>query len=115
MFAIMALYAVRTLPADSKFKILGINNRLFIAALSSVLCVIVELWLNHINVLRWEWAAWNIKTPYLIWLIGYMPFFLVGFWVHDMQSRKRQLTVVAALATTAITGLGLFGATLHWI
>jgi len=41
MFAIMGLYAVRLLPADKKLKILGINNRWFLASANSVLCVCV--------------------------------------------------------------------------
>ncbi|GAB3255162.1 hypothetical protein [Chitinimonas naiadis] len=115
MFAIMGLFAVRALPADRQLKILGINNRWLIAGVSSVLCVLVELWLNHIGALTWEWPWWNVGAPLLIWLIGYLPFFAVAYWVHDMPSTRRQLTVVGGLATTVLTGLGVFGGVLGWI
>ena len=91
MFALMGIFAVRTLPADRDMKIMGINNRWFLAGLNSVLCMLVELWLNHIGALTWEWKGWNANAPYLIWLIGYLPFFLMAYWVHDMASSRRQI------------------------
>ncbi|MBA5638737.1 hypothetical protein H3H37_16875 [Duganella sp. LX20W] len=115
MFAIMGLYAVRMLPADPKANILGINNRWVFAAVNSVLCVCVELWLNHIGALTWEWSGWNADAPWLIWLIGYMPFFVVAYMVHDMRSRTRQLAVVSGLGATVAGSLGLFAGVLHWI
>ena len=115
MFAVMGLLAVRLLPADPRMKIFGVNNRYVFASVNSVLCVIVELWLNHIGALTWEWRGWNAGAPYLIWLVGYMPFYLVAYWVHDMASFRRQLTVVATLAGVVLTCLGLFGGALGWI
>ncbi|HJV02684.1 MAG TPA: hypothetical protein VJ752_19270 [Burkholderiaceae bacterium] len=115
MFAIMGLYAVRMLPADARATILGINNRWVFAAVNSVLCVCVELWLNHIGALTWEWSGWNAGAPWLIWLVGYMPFFVVAYLVHDMRSRKRQLAVVSGLGATVAGSLGLFAGVLHWI
>jgi hypothetical protein len=115
MFAIMGLYAVRLLPADRSLKIMGINNRWFLAAANSVLCVCVELWLNHIGALTWEWRWWNVGAPFLIWLIGYMPFFVVAYWVHDMASRSRQIAVVGGLAAVVLAGLGVFAGGLGWI
>ena len=115
MFAIMGLFAMRTLPADSKWRIAGLNNRWVLAGANSVLCVLVEVWLNHIGALTWEWPAWGAHAPWLIWLIGYMPFFVVGYWVHDMGSVKRQARVVACLATFVAVCLGVFAGVLGWI
>lgn len=115
MFAMMGLFAVRTLPADKQLRIAGINNRWLLAAGNSVLCVLVELWLNHIGALTWEWRGWNAGAPWLIWLIGYLPFFVVAYWVHDMASLRRQITVVASLATAVIASLTIFAGLLRWI
>jgi hypothetical protein len=115
MFAIMGLVAVRMLPADPKLKILGINNRWLFASVSSVLCVFVELWLNHIGALTWEWRGWNVGAPFLIWLLGYMPFYVVAYWVHDMQSLKRQIVTVGCLAGSVVAGLAIFAGWLGWI
>ncbi|RQH07057.1 hypothetical protein [Paraburkholderia dinghuensis] len=54
----------------------------------------MEVLLNCIGALTWEWRWWNLDAPWLIWLIGYMPFFMVAGWVHDMPSLKRQIGVV---------------------
>ena len=115
MFAIMGLFAVRLLPRDRSLTLFGINNRWLLASVNSVLCVIVELWLNHIGALTWEWRGWNAGAPLLIWLIGYMPFFVVAYWVHDMASHRRQITVVASLAGIVAAGLGVFVGVLGWI
>ncbi len=115
MFAIMGLLAVRMLPQDPKLKIAGVNNRWVFAAVNSVLCVFVELWLNHVGALTWEWRGWNAGAPLLIWLVGYMPFYVVAYWVHDMPSRRRQLAVVGGLAGAVLGALGLFAGVLGWI
>jgi len=115
MFALMGLGFVSVLPADRKLKILGINNRWFLASGFSVLCVLVEYMLNHIGALTWEWRGWNRGAPFLIWLLGYMPFFVVAFWVYDMPSLKRQIATVGSIAGLVIAGLGIFGGVLGWI
>lgn len=115
MFAVMGLFAVRILPFDRYLTVLGINNRWLFAAVNSCLCVLVEIWLNHLGALTWEWPYWNAKFPYLIWAIGYMPFFLVAYWVHDMVSRRAQIAVVGGLTAVVASALGIFGGFLGWI
>ncbi len=115
MFAVMGLYAMRLLPADRRRRVLGVNNRLLLAAGTSVLCVLVEVWLNRIGALTWEWSFWNTRFPVLIFLFGYLTFFLVGYWVHDMESRARQIRTVAVLAAIVAGALALFGGVLGWL
>jgi hypothetical protein len=115
MFAVMGVVAMRMLPVDPHVRWLGLPNRWLMAAGSSVLCVLVEYALNAVGALRWEWAGWNVGAPWLIWLIGYVPFFAVGYWVHDMPSTRRQLQVVASLATAALLAMVLFAGVLHWV
>lgn len=115
MFAIMGLMSVRMLPSDPGLRFFGIPNRWLLAICNSILCVMVELWLNRIGVLTWEWPWWNVRAPWLIFLIGYLPFFLVAYWVHDMASRKRQLWVVGMLAMIVVASLTLFAGILNWI
>ena len=115
MFAVMGVASMLLLPDDPQQKILGINNRLFFATLNSVLAVAVECGLNAMGVLTWEYSWWSIGFPYVIFVIGYMPFFLVGYWVHDMASQRRQQAVVGTLAALVTTSLVLFSAVLGWI
>lgn len=115
MFAVMGLYAVRLLPADRHAKILGVNNRVLLAVVNSVLCVGVEVVLNRVGALTWDWPYWNARVPWLIFLVGYLPFFLVAYWVHDMTSRRRQVAVVGGLAGGVGSALLLLGGVLHWL
>lgn len=96
-FAIMGLAATMALPLDKNLKIAGISNRLWFAAGNSVLCVLVEIALNHFGMLTWDWPWWNASHPLGIFLLGYLPFFLVCFWVYDMECRQRQIYTVAGI------------------
>lgn len=115
MFALMGLATVRMLPPDRHLKILGINNRWVMAVTNSILCVCVEVWLNHVGALTWEWSGWNARAPWLIFLVGYLPFFAVAYWVHDMESRVSQVKVVASLAAGVGAALAVFAGVLSWI
>lgn len=114
MFAITGIAATLALPKDKKMKIVGINNRLFFAIVMSMMSVCVEIVLNQIGALTWEWPLWNAQFPLLIFLFGYMPFYLMCYWVYDMESRKKQITVVASILTFDAAALGIL-AFLGWI
>ncbi len=115
MFAISGIVATMAIPVDRHMKILGINNRLFFAITMSILSVCVEMILNHVGALRWEWAWWNRDAPWLIFLFGYLPFYLVCYWVYDMTSRKRQIATVTAIFSFDIGCMLVFGVWLGWI
>lgn len=115
MFAVMGVTAMLTLPRDPMARMLGLNNRLVWASVNSALAVLIEIGLNRIGALTWEWPYWRSGFPWLIFLVGYLPFFLVGAWVHDMHSRRRQLATVAALAGVVVASLIVFGGVLGWI
>ncbi|MGB1457660.1 hypothetical protein [Spongiibacter marinus] len=115
MFAVLGLAAMLTLPRDPKAKILGVNNRVVWAATNAALSVLVEIYLNHIGALVWEWPFWNAASPWLIFLLGYLPFYLVGAWVHDMPSRRRQVVAVSGLGTFVAASLILFVPVLGWL
>jgi len=105
MFALMGIVMCKMLPADKNMKILGIPNRLLYAIVSSMLAVGIECLLNWVGALTWEYTWWNMGAPWLIWLIGYMPFFLMSFWVFDMKTVKSKLITVGTIAT--VDGLAL--------
>jgi len=115
MFAIAGVAFSKTLPADPRLRVLGLPNRLFIALLGSIFCVAVEILLNGVGALTWEWPWWSARAPWLILLVGYLPFFLVAFWVHDMTRVRRQAGVVGAIFAFDIVCLLVFGAALGWI
>jgi len=115
MFAIAGIAFGKMLPSDRNVKILGIPNRIAIAAGGSVFCVIVEIWLNSIGALAWDYSWWSIRAPWLIFLLGYMPFFLVSFWVHDMKTVRAKAITVGLIYAVDCAALVLFAAILGWI
>lgn len=115
MFAIAGLAFAKMLPRDKHLKILGVPNRLLFAILGSAFCVFVEVLLNLVGALTWDYPWWNIGAPWFIFLIGYLPFFLVSFWVFDMESLRRKITTVGVIYAVDIIALALFAVVLRWI
>ncbi|MEN6420230.1 MAG: hypothetical protein ABFC73_15045 [Clostridiaceae bacterium] len=109
MFAMMGIMACLSLPKDPKQKILGINNRVFLAVVYTTLAVVVECFLNYSGLLTWEYPWWSIKCPYLIWLIGYLPFFTMAFVVHDMKKMKNKILALGIIFGVDIVLLVVFG------
>jgi hypothetical protein len=97
MFAILGIVACKQLIADPKKKVLGINNRVLAAIVMTTLAVAIECFLNYTGVLTWEYPWWSRKVPYLIWLIGYLPFYTMAFIVHDMKKRKNQFITLGII------------------
>lgn len=115
MFAISGIVWGKMLPADKKVKILGIPNRWFIAVAGSIFCVIIEVLLNAAGALTWDYSWWSAGAPWLIFLIGYLPFFAMAFWVHDMKTIKSKLIAVGTIWGIVIISLIVFIPILGWI
>lgn len=115
MFAIAGIAFGKMLPADKKMKILGIPNRLAIAIGGAVFCVFVEILLNVIGALTWDYSWWNASAPWLIFLIGYFHFFIISFWVHDMVKMKNKLITLGIIYGVDIVAILVFAVMLKWI
>ena len=115
MFAVAGITFAKMLPKDKGMKVLGLPNRIFFAVTGSAFCVFVEILLNAIGALTWDFAWWSIRAPWLIFLFGYMPFFLVSFWVFDMERIRRKVVTVGAIYAFDAACLVLFGVILRWI
>jgi hypothetical protein len=108
MFAIFGIVWVKQLPADKTMKILGVPNRLFIGVVGAALCVFVEYLLNSIDALTWDWSLWNRDAPWLIFLLGYFYWFVIGFWVYDTPKMSTKLGVVGTIWAVVIASLAIF-------
>lgn len=115
MFSIAGVVTSKILPASPSTRILGLPNRLFVAITASLFCVGVEMFLNAVNALTWDWWWWNRDMPVLIVLFGYLTFFVVAFRVHDMPTIRQKLRAVGVIYAIDITLLIVFGAVLRWI
>jgi len=115
MFAVSGIIWTKMVLPDKKTRILGIPNRAFIAVLGAAFCVFVEYILNWAGALTWDHAWWGRSAPWLIFLFGYLTFFILAFWVFDMKSFKNKLITVGSIWTIAILSLIVFIPVLHWI
>ena len=70
MFAIAGITFGKMMPPDKKMKLLGIPNRLVIAVGGAAFCVFVEVLLNSIGALTWDYPWWSASAPWLIFLLG---------------------------------------------
>jgi hypothetical protein len=115
MFAVAGIIWTKMLHPDKNFKYLGIPNRWAVAVGGSVFSVFVEYLLNSVNALTWDYAWWNRGMPLLIFLFGYLWFFVFAFWVYDMQDFKQKLQVVGTIWAVDIIALVVFAGFLKWI
>ncbi|MBC8497309.1 MAG: hypothetical protein H8D37_06580 [Chloroflexi bacterium] len=115
MFAVAGVTFGKMLLSDKKAKILGIPNRLAIAIGGSAFCVFVEVLLNKIGALTWDYPWWNARAPWLIFLFGYLQFFIISFWVHDMDTIKKKATTIGIIYVVDLIAIILFGVILKWI
>lgn len=115
MFAVSGIIWTKMLLPDKKAKILGLPNRGVVAITGSVFCVFIEVLLNSVGALTWDYPWWSRNAPWLIFLIGYLTFFVVAFWVHDMKTLKAKLITVGTIWAVVIISLIVFIPILHWI
>lgn len=108
MFLMMGIASTAILPEDKDALVFGkINNRHFYAVLMSIFCVIVEIILNLCGALVWNYPWWQAKFPWLIFLIGYLPFWEISFFVYDLPERKHQVAIVSLMGVVTLTALWL--------
>ena len=115
MFAVAGIVWSKLLLPNKTDKILGIPNRWFIALAGSLFCVIVEFLLNAVDALTWDYAFWDMNTPWLIFLFGYLTFFIAAFWVYDMPTLKQKLITVGTIWGIDLLLVLIFGAGLGWL
>ncbi len=115
MFLLMGVACSIILPEDRKLKILGLPNRLFYAIAFTTLAVVVEIVLNTIGALTWEYSWWSAKSPWLIWIAGYFYFFAVAYLVYDMKTIRAKVITVGAIFAVDIACLVIFMGVLKWI
>ena len=115
MFSFAGIAWSKMLLPDKKTRILGIPNRWFIAIAGSVFCVFIEVLLNAVNALTWDWPWWDANTPWLIFVFGYLHFFIIAFWVHDMGTIKRKAITTGIIWAIAVVLVLVFGLGFGWL
>ncbi len=115
MFSILGITFWKFLPQDKSLKIIGIPNRLLFVLIGAVLCVFVECLLNWVGALTWEYAWWNLRAPWLIILVAYVPLFAISLWVYDMKTIKNKLITMGVILGLDLLLIIIFMGILKWI
>lgn len=97
MFLLLGITSCLMLPEDKNAKILGINNRIFYCLVLTTTAVAIECFLNYCGLLTWEWSFWQRSCPWVLWLIGYLPFFSAAFYTYDRPTVKDSARVVGII------------------
>ena len=111
MFSAAGLIFSKILPEDPKQKILGINNRLFMALLNAAFFSIFEIFLAMTPAFVWVYPWWG---AFPVFISVYIPFFVVSMYCYDWKP-KTQKTVIGSLFIVNVAMLVVFAGLLHWI
>lgn len=95
-------------PEEYKTKVKAILNRISVIVLGSIAAVIIEILLNKCNVLTWEKPWWQPNFPFILFLIGYVPFYVAAVVIHDLP-RKWQLIGLGAILFVVVLLLIISG------
>lgn len=95
-------------PEEYKTKVKAILNRISVIVFGSIAAVIIEILLNKCNVLTWEKPWWQPNFPFILFLIGYVPFYVAAVVIHDWP-RKWQLIGLGAILFVVVLLLIISG------
>lgn len=95
-------------PEEYKTKVKVILGRIGVIVFGSIAAVIIEILLNKCNVLTWEKPWWQPNFPFILFLIGYVPFYVAAVVIHDLP-RKWQLIGLGAILFVVVLLLIISG------
>ncbi len=114
MFSILGIIYYHTLDESGEKKILGLPDRWFWAITYSVFCVFIECMLNVGGHLVWVYPWWRLSFAgvWMVFLLGYFPFFVAALFVTQMKELKNKIITLAVIYSIPVTGnilgLGVF-------
>ncbi len=99
IFLLFGLAYYHSLLPEKEQKILGLPNRWFFAVFYAVVGVVVEAILNAADLLVWEYPWWyrSFGGIWLIFLLGYLYWFVAINFMLGMKSMKNKLTFVGVI------------------
>ncbi len=117
MFLIAGIVFYNSLPKDPKEKMFGLPSRWALAAGFAAFCVFVECLLNIGGHLVWEYPWWNLSITgiWLIFFIGYFPFFAGVNIITGMKNDKNKKIALAIIYAIPITLNVIFLGILGWV
>ena len=111
MFAVAGLLLSKLLPEDPKARILGVNNRIFMAVANAALFSVIEIFLAKTPAFHWVYPWWGALP---VFVTVYIPFFVVSFLCYDWKP-KVQRWVIGSLFAVDLVMMVVFAGILKWI
>lgn len=111
MFSIAGLIFSKVLPKDHKAKILGINNRLFIAIANAAFFSIFEIFLVKTPCFVWVYPWWGALP---VFITVYIPFWVVSLYCYDWQPKVQKMVIGGMFVVNTVM-LVVFAGIVHWI
>jgi len=111
MFSVTGIILSKILLPEPKAKIMGINNRLFIAISFAALYSFLEIFLAKTPAFVWVYSWWG-AVP--VFITVYVPFFLAAAYSYDWKRRTQKL-FIGTLGAVNLISLILFAGILKWI
>ncbi|MDX9955039.1 MAG: hypothetical protein RBT75_13125 [Anaerolineae bacterium] len=111
MFSVAGLVFSKLLPEDPKAKILGINNRLFMAVANAAFFSIFEIFLAKTPAFVWVYPWWGALP---VFITVYIPFFVVSMYAYDWKPAIQKRVIGGLFALNALM-LIVFAGILQWI
>ncbi len=94
---------------ERKIKLKAVLQRISVIVFGSIAAVIVEILLNQCNVLTWEKPWWQPNFPIILFIIGYVPFYVAAVVIHDLP-RRWQLVGLGVIVLIVVLLLIIAGA-----
>ena len=115
MFLILGIIYYHSLSETRNKKILGINEKWAMAIVYTIICVFVEVVLNHAGLLIWEYPFWNASFAgiWLILLIGYFQFFVGALIMISIKKMKGKLTMLGIIYAVPVI-MNIIACILGW-
>lgn len=114
MFSVAGIILARGLPDNRKVRVLGIPNRFFVPFVLALLCTSVEILLNRLGVLVWEYKYWSWPHVWSVAINYSVPMFLMT-WVHDRLSIRTKVAGLFVLIAIDVVMWVVFVNVLSWI
>lgn len=104
MFLILGIAFYYMISPKQDKKILGLDEKWFMAIVCTILCVFVECVLNKAGLLVWEYALWSRSFAgiWLVLIIGYFPFFAGAIFVMTRKTMKQKLITLGVIYSVPI-------------
>lgn len=99
---------------ERRIKSKAILSRVLTALFGALSAVIIEILLNVCGVLTWEKSWWQPSAPFILFLIGYCPFYFAAYIVYDLPRKWQFVTLGIIITITLILlivsgSLGMLG------